>query len=188
MKSASTQDFDTDVRKNALEFYEDMIYKHLKNQGMIDGAFPDITFSKESRKIVTLNDIEITKRLYKVLLELHENHCLIVLKEALLEDCCVSVVEKAVEITKKFRNILIQYKILSNPNEMSVSNVRVNGCVPYAERQEIVDFLNFLEISLDTRVTNIKKWMKDIDGFNSLLDDMLNEYEHDDGVNDMDCY
>lgn len=122
MEMAAINDFDSDVREKGLEFWDEVIQKHLKNQGMIDGDFPEITFSKETRKIVTLNETEIRKRLLKVLAELHTK-CTKILKNAVLEDCCVSVTNKSVEILKKFREILRKYKVTSDPTDKNINGI-----------------------------------------------------------------
>lgn len=66
MSHAAVTDLHWEVKVNALDFWHNVLERHLMDQGVIDGSFPKITFSKENRKIVTLNEIEIKRRLVKV--------------------------------------------------------------------------------------------------------------------------
>lgn len=79
MATAAIGDLYWEVQINALSFWAKVIERHMSNQGMIDGAFPQVTFSKENRKIVTLTENEIRLRLKKVLNELSDLGCLQVL-------------------------------------------------------------------------------------------------------------
>jgi len=49
-------DHHTEVKLNALNFWRREFYRQFSNQGMIDGSFPTVTFSKEQKKIVTLKN------------------------------------------------------------------------------------------------------------------------------------
>lgn len=66
MTHAVMVDLHWEVKVKALNFWQKVLERHLMDQGVIDGTFPKITFSKEHRKIVTLNEIEIKRRLVKV--------------------------------------------------------------------------------------------------------------------------
>lgn len=79
-------------------------------QGMIDGAFPEVTFSKDSRKIVVLNDSEVRSRLNKVLYQLSETGCLFSLKSA-LEDCDREVRAIVKDIVSDFYDLLKRYEV-----------------------------------------------------------------------------
>lgn len=74
--TTATSDLHWEVKVNALSFWDSVIDHETANQGMIDGAFPAVTFSKTSRKIVTLTPPEIQKRLRLVLDELQSIGCL----------------------------------------------------------------------------------------------------------------
>ena len=76
MFNAAVNDLHWEVKVYALRFWKEVISYQLANQGMIDGAFPSVTFSKQSRKIVTLDSAEIHTRLSKVMHELGKNGCL----------------------------------------------------------------------------------------------------------------
>lgn len=76
MTVAAVLDLDWEVKRNALEFWRHFIKSHLTDQGMLDGHFPNMTFSKEHRKIVSLDETEIKQRLSKALDELSRQRCL----------------------------------------------------------------------------------------------------------------
>lgn len=52
MSAAAISDLDWEVKLQALEFWQVTIDETLRQQGMLDGSFPEITFSKEKQKIV----------------------------------------------------------------------------------------------------------------------------------------
>ncbi|KAB0793886.1 hypothetical protein PPYR_13506 [Photinus pyralis] len=114
MVFAATTDLDWEVRENALEYWGKVINMHLTDQGMIDGTFPSVTFSKENRKIVTLTDAEIKRRLNKVLNELSDCGCLGVLVACMHEDCDIKVLRKSVEITQTLSRLLRSYNIIED--------------------------------------------------------------------------
>lgn len=66
MSHAVMIDLYWEVKVKALYFWHKVLERHLMDQGVIDGTFPKITFSKEHRKIVTLNETEVRRRLVKV--------------------------------------------------------------------------------------------------------------------------
>ncbi|KAH8338927.1 hypothetical protein KR074_002987 [Drosophila pseudoananassae] len=65
-------DHHTEVKMNALEFWRREFYRQFTNQGMIDGVFPTVTFSKEQKKIVTLTEKEIQTSIAKVFAEVQQ--------------------------------------------------------------------------------------------------------------------
>lgn len=84
---------------------------HLTEQGMLDGIFPNVTFSKESRKIVTLNDKEIQKRLLRALDELSTIGCLTVLVKLLQDDVEVEIIDTALTVATELLDIINKYKV-----------------------------------------------------------------------------
>lgn len=110
MSYAATEDTASSVRKSALQFWKYVIQKYLTVQGMIDGAFPGVTFSKELKKIVILNEVEIGKRMVKVLHQLSQAGCLSVLKIA-LKDCKNDVCEVARDIVIDLYDLIKRYQI-----------------------------------------------------------------------------
>lgn len=245
MSHAVTSDLHWEVKLNALNFWEHVIRNELKNQGMIDGTFPTVTFSKEHKKIMTLTNTEIATRLNKALTELSKCGCLGVLITAVSEDYELQVSKKALEITKILTSLLTKYNVKSGSNNVRTSSSRSssssssNPCSPIQSisspifvsskstfdndiLEEVLDskdiniiddlmnlnpapvssntylkdlivvspeiFLNFIQKDLDTIITQRADWLNDIDGLNSLLDDMLKTYNYDDDINQMDCY
>lgn len=100
-----------EVKVNALQFWRVVICRQFVHQGMIDGTFPTVTFSKEHKKIITLTDKEIQLRLRKVLNELALRGCLGIIV-ACLQDSDLEVVRKAVCVMKKFMGYLDKYNFV----------------------------------------------------------------------------
>lgn len=76
MANVVLSDLHWEVKVNALNFWELIIEHQMNDQGMIDGVFPQVTFSKEHRKIINLTPATIQERLRKVLVGLSQNGCL----------------------------------------------------------------------------------------------------------------
>lgn len=181
--AAAVCDLHWEVKAKAVEFWTDVIANCLHNQGMIDNAFPEMTFSMDSRKIIMLSETEIQKRLHKVLIELSQYGCLKVLMTAIQDDCDIDVVDKAVQVTKTFAELLKRYKIEPNRGDCVASS---SASADYEiEKQK---FLKLLQGDLDQHVRSKRKWMNDMDSFEMLLNDMLHDYEDVDNSNDLDCY
>lgn len=89
-------DLHWEVKLEALRFWELEFKKQFTNQGMIDGTFPTVTFSKEYKKIVTLTEKEINLRILKVFKELSQRGCLGVMLKCLQEECDLEVIKTAV--------------------------------------------------------------------------------------------
>ncbi|XP_072400780.1 uncharacterized protein [Diabrotica undecimpunctata] len=255
MNHAVVADLHWEVRVKALKFWKNIIDEHLTQQGMIDGSFPSVTFSKELKKIVTLSNLEVEKRLVRVLNELSQVGCLSVFYEALQDDCDIEVSKTATNTIKEFVDLLKNHQVtvqslqVHTPTPTTpVSPVTEKVVFPpvAAPQIEVDDFImptapstpqyapisdSILEDILDTRDLNlletvfnkldepsfknidIKKrqalkpelflnlvytdlerrlveksqWREQTDSFQSLLDDILKEYDNVD-VNNMDCY
>lgn len=123
MVSSALCDFHWEVQLTALKYWKIVIQSLLNDQGMLDGTFPPVTFSRTSRKIVTLNEFEIQKRLLQVLDDLASMGCLTVLVKLLHEDMDVEIMETALSISQDFLNILSQYKVLElvKPGEEEIN-------------------------------------------------------------------
>lgn len=78
---------------------------------MIDNKFPEVTFSKEHKKIMTLNQAEVRKRLIKVLNQLSYLGCLYSFKSACLDDCDVEVARKGSFIASKIAELYKSYEV-----------------------------------------------------------------------------
>lgn len=120
MAHCAVSDFHWEVRANALEFWALVIQRQFAHQGMINGTFPAVTFSKEHKKIITLNDKEIQLRLRKVLNELSVRGCLGVLM-ASLQDTELDVIKKTVVIIEKMTGYLNKYNFIEEYNRISVN-------------------------------------------------------------------
>ncbi|KAF5269582.1 hypothetical protein FQR65_LT05920 [Abscondita terminalis] len=162
MVYAATTDLDWEVRESALDYWRKVINCHLTNQGMIDGTFPSVTFSKEKRKIITLNDKEIRSRLNTVLEDLSKCGCLGVLITAMQDNCDIKVLKKAVEITKTLSNFLKLYNVVSDSatteaplSSTPILNV-INDCATINKYSDAVvnDIVNCQDIRLLVNVMN----------------------------------
>lgn len=106
MSSAALDDLHWEVQIAALAFWQHVIKKHLSDKGMIDGKFPKVTFSKEKRKIVVLDEKEVNKQLTSILNDLSEVGCLTVLHGCLSEESHTEVMSIANCMSTKLLNIL----------------------------------------------------------------------------------
>lgn len=125
MVSNAISDFHWEVQIAALQFWKIIIKSLLADEGMLDGTFPSVTFSKGTRKIVTLNKDEIQKRLHKTLERLSLNGCLTVLVKLLQEDVDVDIMEYSLNISLEFCDILKQYNVtdVGITNEVLTDNI-----------------------------------------------------------------
>ncbi|KAM3959213.1 uncharacterized protein ACR2FA_006752 [Aphomia sociella] len=111
MVSAALSDFHWEVQISALKFWKMVIQTLLSEQGMLDGTFPPVTFSRETRKIVTLNEAEIRKRLFRVLDELSSIGCLTVLVKLLNDDSEIEIMELSLSNSIALLEILNKHKL-----------------------------------------------------------------------------
>ncbi|XP_014212634.1 uncharacterized protein LOC106642381 [Copidosoma floridanum] len=111
MTVAAVHDLHWEVKVNALDYWRHFITSHLTDQGMLDGHFPACTFSKQHRKIVTLDATEIKQRLNKALDELSQQNCLGVLLVTLKDESDLEVSRTSANIIGNLRNILLKYMI-----------------------------------------------------------------------------
>lgn len=111
MLSSALTDFHWEVQISALKFWKIVIQCLLTDQGMLDGTFPPVTFSRETRKIVTLNEAEIQKRLIKTLDELSAIGLLTVFIKLLHEDTEVEVLDCAIMVSQELLDIIYKYKV-----------------------------------------------------------------------------
>lgn len=109
--SSALTDFHWEVQICALKFWKIVIHSLLTDQGMLDGTFPPVTFSRETRKIVTLNEAEIQKRLVKILDELSAIGLFTVLINLLQEDTEVEVLDSAMRLSQELVDIIYKYKV-----------------------------------------------------------------------------
>ncbi|XP_026498986.2 uncharacterized protein LOC113402857 [Vanessa tameamea] len=143
MVSAALSDFHWEVQLTALKFWKIVIQSLLNDQGMLDGTFPPVTFSRETRKIVTLNQTEIQKRLMRILEELAAIGCLTVLLKLLHDETEVEIMDTAFTIATELLDILDRYKVPKSLtpsenepknvndllNKIKLDNIHVENCV-----------------------------------------------------------
>lgn len=157
----AVNDFYWEVKVNALEFWKCVISRQFVHQGMINGTFPAVTFSKEHKKIITLNDKEIQLRLRKVLNELALRGCLGVLVSC-LEDSDLEVIRKVVSIIDQIMQNLDKYNFTEEYKKTRVTSAASSSVKPvidsnYAEFKSITsakdsDVRNTADISKTTEV------------------------------------
>ncbi|PSN40477.1 hypothetical protein C0J52_11616 [Blattella germanica] len=129
MARAAVSDLHWEVKVNALHFWEKVIERQMSDQGMIDGVFPSVTFSKENRKIVMLTETEIRTRLGKVLDELARIRCLQVLVSA-LQDHDIQVVYRAADIISMLNKVLSRHGLTSETSTSQPLPDLVRNCTP----------------------------------------------------------
>ena len=85
--------------------------RQFRHQGMVDGTFPTVTFSKEHKKIITLTQKEIISRINRVSNELSLRGCLGVLI-ACVKDESNEVVQTALPIIEQVLGYVEKYKFM----------------------------------------------------------------------------
>ncbi|KAG7302508.1 hypothetical protein JYU34_012422 [Plutella xylostella] len=123
MISTALTDFHWEVQIAALKFWRVVIHRQFSEQGMLDGTFPPVTFSKETRKIVTLNTEECGRRLVKAMDALSSLGCLTVLLKLLQDDVETEIVKTSLAISEEMLDILHKYNALEFLNESDTQNM-----------------------------------------------------------------
>lgn len=118
MMYVAIDDLHWEVQLAALYFWKEAIQQHFTNRGMLDGKFPSVTFSKEKRKIIVLNNGEIQRQLTAIMNNLADIGCLTVLSECMNVLHNTKVMELAYAIVKE----LIK-KLDENKFEKMIENV-----------------------------------------------------------------
>lgn len=136
---------------NALEFWKCVICRQFVHQGMIDGAFPAVTFSKEHKKIITLNEREIQLRLHKVLNELSLRGCLGILISC-LQDSDLEVIKKVVSIVEQIMEYLNKYNYVDEYKMSRASGASTSSSRPVVD-SNYADFKT-LNVARDSEVRN----------------------------------
>ncbi|CAO1423827.1 unnamed protein product [Diamesa serratosioi] len=126
----AVNDFYWEVKVNALVFWRKVMCRQFQHQGMIDGTFPAVTFSKEHKKIITLTEKEINLRLKKVLNELSLRGCLGVLLACLKDDGDLEVVRSTVAIVEKTMVYLNKYNYMDE-------HLKIQATAKDAEKESI---------------------------------------------------
>lgn len=139
MSTAALSDQHWEVQMAAIAFWKKAIQNNLHNRGMIDGKFPAVTFSREKRKIITLNQEEIHKQLSSILNELAQIGCLYVLNQS-MSDVNLKVEEQAYNVAKELIEILTNHnfnRVAETPVFEANKNIKTENeekkyesCVP----------------------------------------------------------
>lgn len=118
MAYSACNDLHWEVKTSAIIFWRAVIRTQFEHQGWIDGSFPTVTFSKDQKKIITLNEREILLRIRKILDELQLRGCLGVLLECLSDDCDFEVVKESVVVIKKVSGNLGMYNYVNQKEKL----------------------------------------------------------------------
>lgn len=190
MRRAALHDLHWEVRAAALDFWRAVIEQELAGQGMLDGAFPPVTFSRD-RKIVSLTGQEVRARLTRALESLAASGCLLVLVRAAADLADLQVARRAADISRELADQLRKYGLLEE------AAAAQTGDEDWERVQEVgpLEFVRFLARDPRAAVDARQLWLQHVtDDLGSLLDDILHSYDvdvhvdADDRVNSMDCY
>ncbi|GAB0095115.1 uncharacterized protein DMENIID0001_104570 [Sergentomyia squamirostris] len=174
MAHCAVNDLHWEVKINALYFWANEITRQCQHQGVIDGVFPAVTFSRENKKIVTLNEREISLRIGKILDELSVRGCLGVLLECLGDDCDLAVVRVAVKIIEELKIFLSKYNYLEEKRriegEVGKKSQRPVFDVPYRKLPPKIDVQegNTADISTQSHSDEIIEQILDASDVNLL--------------------
>lgn len=148
----AVNDFYWEVKVKALGFWATVMCRQFSHQGMIDGTFPAVTFSKEHKKIITLTDKEIQLRLSKVLNELSLRGCLGVFM-ACMQDSDLEVVKKTVSVVEKLMGYLNKYNFIEEYKK-SKEGKKENGIKPVIDSNYSEFYTNNLASGQNPAVRN----------------------------------
>lgn len=169
MASTAMGDFHWEVQMSALKFCKIVIQSFLTDQGMLDGTFPPVTFSRETRKIVNLNETEIQRRLLKVLDELAAVGCLTVLLKLIHDDNEVDVMDAALAIAQDLFGILHRYKV-PDIIKTHVDDPRTVAELVCDIKEEPVHIEDEMEAENSARSDNVIEGILNADDMNLLAD------------------
>lgn len=113
---AAVKDSSYKVRVNALKYWRIVMCRQFRHQGMVDGRFPTVTFSKERKKIITITQKEIITRIKIVANESSLRGCLGVLL-ACLKDENNEVFQSALAIVDKISGYVEKYNFTEERNK-----------------------------------------------------------------------
>ncbi|XP_060532226.1 uncharacterized protein LOC132705582 isoform X2 [Cylas formicarius] len=112
MEYVASVDHSPGVIINGLKFWKNVIFKHLENQGMTDKIFPDVTFSKEEKKIVILTKGKVKKRLVTVLNQLSSTGCFaLFINHVKQTPMSVNLLSPALKTLQQLSEILKRYEV-----------------------------------------------------------------------------
>lgn len=156
-----------EIKLQILSFWNCVIRFLLENAGMIDGSFPSIIFSKEHKKIITMTEMEIKKRLNTVLQSLSSIQCLKSLVSVIKNDCDLQVCKFALDIVKELLDLLARYNVFGESSTLNQRDtlpdydemIATNICwkKTKVEISEVVTSEQFLSYKLEDYV----RWMNE---------------------------
>ncbi|XP_022209775.2 uncharacterized protein LOC111065718 [Drosophila obscura] len=111
-------DHHSEVKINALLFWRREFFRQFSNQGMIDGVFPTVTFSKEQKKIVTLTEKEIQTSIAKVLGEVQQFGYFGIIIKCLREEVSSDILEFVIRGVKIMNEKIERYKGITEEVEL----------------------------------------------------------------------
>lgn len=127
MAQVACLDLYWEAKIGALQFWHHAIVREFSYNGVIDGAFPAVTFSKEHKKIVTLTPKVIESRLNTIFEKLQNCGALGVMLECLNDECDLKVVQEARVCALRMEKFIQQYdydKVETNLVNLSLQNAR----------------------------------------------------------------
>lgn len=162
----TSDDFNWEVRKQSLCFWEKVIVRQLQMQGMLDDDFPQHVFSIEHKKIISLTDPEIKNRLLKTLKELDTIGCLKMLMSTIQNDCDLDVTKTAIKILDKLSKLFKKYQSSSIVlSKNSATNSQHNNPIQL--------FITFCKQDFEQVLQNKKKNYKQNEKMFRFLNKML---------------
>lgn len=114
MKNIMVMEKKQQVKIAVMNFWMKVVDVVLRKQGMIDGAFPEVTFSKELKRIITFNTQKIKSCLSQALIELSDTGCLAAFVYVLKHETDDEVYKVAETHLDKLINQLIKYRMGSH--------------------------------------------------------------------------
>lgn len=148
------------VKVKALGFWDLIIKKELEYEGMIDGTFPSVTFSKVLKKIITFDDETVEKCLLRVLNRLNEIGGLNVLLYVFQNENDEELIEPAIKHITKIADMLIKYNIMSLHSYHPFNSTSRSNCCGETLPDE------FLTEVLDLQTNTIVRHPNNIANFN----------------------
>ncbi|CAH0579482.1 unnamed protein product [Chrysodeixis includens] len=163
MMTAALDDLHSEVQMAALFFWGKVIKNQLALRGMLDGKFPPVTFSREKRKIITLNDQEIARQLTFIMNDLSSSGCFTVLLECMNEINDIEIIQSAHCYAKKLMKILDTYKFQKVVDNKRIPTPPPEPNITTEKDQEIA-----MDLSYETTCDQFR---------NKIIDEIVSEYQ-----------
>lgn len=127
------------LKIKVLEYWQKIIDVTLKCEGMVDGKFPEATFSKQLKRIIHFDRPEIRKRVYSALNKLSDNGCLAVFVHVIKKETNVKICETALECFGGLINLLKKYDITSSYSSSSSNSPPFEYTSPVSNLSALLD-------------------------------------------------